>query len=328
MDDMDKDHWRNETVAFLAVASIKGVGFWTMHQLAGLGIGFKKLLKDYPFKEIQRLLKVSLPGEEQWELEKKSLWLTGQATARDLAHQGIILLFPEQDAFPEKLKSINDSPRWLFVQGKAANLFSPSVAIVGTRKPSDDGIFLTRYLLSLLANQGLVTVSGLAAGIDRLVHEESLRYGIPTVAVLGNGFNVDYPKGSLDLRKTIVAQGGTIISEYLPSQKGSAETFVRRNRLQAGLAETVIPVEWKLKSGTAHTVKFAAQYRKRLINIFLPGTISEREEIAFSEQEYLARFFQAPLESSQLLNAIHGEDSPATCLTPQIDMGFNEDEND
>lgn len=325
---MDKDHWRNETVAFLAVASIKGVGFWTMHQLAGLGIGFKNILKDHPYKEIQRLLKVSLPGEERWEQEKKSLWLTGQATARDLAHQGIMLLFPEQDAFPEKLKAINDSPRWLFVQGTVANLFSPSVTIVGTRKPSDDGIFLTRYLLSLLADQGQVTVSGLATGIDRLVHEESLRFGIPTVAVLGNGFNVDYPKGSLDLRKAIVAQGGTVISEYLPSQKGSAETFVRRNRLQAGLAETVIPVEWKVKSGTAHTVKFAAQYRKRLINIYLPGTTSEREEIAFSEKEYSASFFQAPLESSRLLDAIHGEDLPITCSSNQMDMGFIEDGNE
>ncbi|PMR71732.1 DNA-processing protein DprA [Halomonas heilongjiangensis] len=324
---MNKEHWRNETVGFLAVASIKGVGFWTMHHLAGLGIGFKNLLKDTPYQEMQKLLKVSLPDEEQWEEDKQALWSTGQATARDLAHQGIMLLFPEQEAFPDKLKAISDPPRWLFVQGSIASLFSPSVAIVGTRKPSDDGIFLTRYLLSLLANQGVVTVSGLATGIDRVVHDESLRYGIPTVAVLGNGFNVDYPKGSLDLRKSIVAQGGTVVSEYLPSQKGSAETFVRRNRLQAGLAETVIPVEWKVKSGTAHTVKFSSQYGKRLVNIYLPGTTSVREEISFSEKEYSASSFQVPLESSRLLDVIHGEDCSIYSPT-QMDMSFSGDEND
>lgn len=325
---MDKEHWRNETVAFLAVASIRGVGFWTMHHLAGLGIGFKDFLKETPYQEMQKLLKVSLPDEEQWEEDKKALWSTGQATARDLAHQGIMLLFPEQDAFPEKLKAINDPPRWLFVKGSVANLFSSSIAIVGTRKPSDDGIFLTRYLLSLLADQGIVTVSGLATGIDRLVHEESLRYDIPTVAVLGNGFDVDYPKGSLDLRKSIVAQGGTVVSEYLPSQKGSAETFVRRNRLQAGLSETVIPVEWKVKSGTAHTVKFASQYGKRLVNIYLPGTLSEREEIAFSEKEYSASSLMVPLESSLLLDFLHGENLPETCSPVQMDMSFSGDAND
>lgn len=325
---MDKDHWRNETVAFLAIASIKGVGFWTMHQLAGLGVGYKNFLKDTSYQEIQKLLKVSLPDEGRWEKDKQALWLTGQATARDLAHQGIMLLFPEQDAFPEKLKAISDPPRWLFVQGSIANFFSPSAAIVGTRKPSDDGVFLTRYLLSLLADQGLVTISGLATGIDRLVHEESLRYGIPTVAVLGNGFNVDYPKDSLGLRKTIVAQGGTVITEYLPSQKGSAETFVRRNRLQAGLADIVIPVEWKVKSGTAHTVKFASQYGKRLVNIYLPGTTSEREEIAFSEKEYLASSYQVPLESPFLLDVIHGKECPSPYSPTQIDMSFSEDAND
>ncbi|WP_197566623.1 DNA-processing protein DprA [Billgrantia diversa] len=325
---MDKEHWRNETVAFLAVASIKGVGFWTMHQIAGLGTGFKNLLKDAPYNEIQKVLRVSLPEEDQWEQEKKSLWSTGQAIARDLAHQGIMLLFPEQETFPEKLKYINAPPRWLFVKGSIANLSSPSTAIVGTRKPSSDGDFLTRYLLSLLAGQGVVTVSGLAAGIDRLVHEESIRYGIPTVAVLGNGFDVDYPKGSIDLRNAIVAQGGTVVSEYLPSQKGSAETFVRRNRLQAGLAETLIPVEWKVKSGTAHTVRFAFQYGKCLINIYLPGTRTEREEIAFSENEYLAISLQVPLESSRILDIIQGGSNLTLSSPKQMDMGFNEEEND
>lgn len=325
---MDKAHWRNQAVAFLALASIKGVGFWTMHKLAGLGYNFKSLLKDSSQQELQQLLKVKLPDKENWEQEKKFIWSVGQSTARDLAHQGIKLIFPEQDVFPTKLKAIHDAPRWLFVQGSIENLFSLSVAVVGTRKPSEDGCFLTKYVLALLSDQGLVTVSGLAAGIDRIVHEESLRYGISNVAVLGNGFNIDYPKGSIETRKAIVMAGGTVISEYLPSQVGNAETFVRRNRLQAGLAETVIPVEWRIKSGTAHTVRYASNYGSSLINVYLPGSMPYRDEILFSEKKYSAISFMVPQETLSLLEAMRKKGKVIITSPSQISMTFSEDEND
>ncbi|WP_195743705.1 DNA-processing protein DprA, partial [Pseudomonas syringae] len=139
---------------------------------------------------------------------------------------------------------------WLFVQGQMANLHKQSVTVVGTRKPSEDGIFLTRFLLAALAIRSCPTVSGLAAGIDQVVHTESIRYGIPTVAVLGTGILQNYPKGSEKLREEIVNSGGTIVTEYLPTQSYSAENFVRRNRLQAGLGEILFPTEWSIKSGT------------------------------------------------------------------------------
>lgn len=112
------------------------------------------------------------------------------------------------------------------------------------------------------AGKDVVTVSGLATGIDQIAHIESLRYGIPTVAVLGNGMFVEYPSGSGRLKHQILASGGTIVSEYLPNQSYSSENFVRRNRIQAALCDTLVPVEWMIKSGTAHTVNFAIDYVK------------------------------------------------------------------
>src|SRR3546814_15118525 len=75
--------------------------------------------------------------------------------------------------------------------------------------------------------------SGLAAGIDQLAHEHSLRAGVPTIAVLGTGMLEDYPKGAGRLRDHILGTGGTIVSEYLPMASYSAENFVQRNRLKA-----------------------------------------------------------------------------------------------
>ena len=321
---MDKSYWLNETIGFLSLASIRGVGFWTMHSIADSGYSFKEILKSSSRNDLCKILKINLSNEEDWEGYKKKLWDEGQLLARELAHHGVMLVFPQQEAFPEKLKNINDPPRWIFIQGKVGNLFSRSVAIVGSRKPSQDGVFLTKYIVSLISNSELVSVSGLAMGIDRLVHEESLRYGVPTVAVLGNGFKVDYPKGSYDLRSDIIASGGTVISEYLPFQTGSSETFVRRNRLQAALSETVVPVEWKIKSGTAHTVSYAYNYKKSIVNLYLPKSYEQREELQFSERKYNAWSFEVPFHGSDILSFMKGESVPEKVQAKQMDLGLGD----
>jgi hypothetical protein len=91
-----------------------------------------------------------------------------------------------------------------------------------------------------------------------LAHEHSLRAGVPTIAVLGTGILDEYPKGSAIMRERIIADGGTIVTEYLPHISYSAKNFVQRNRLQAALGQVLIPVEWSRRSGTAHTVRFAS----------------------------------------------------------------------
>lgn len=301
----DTEYWKNEVVGFLALASIKGVGYWTMRRLSESGIGFKDLLKTSEASQLERLLRVSLAQEvDTWEQYQQQLWEKGLKSAREIGKRYIRLIFKEQTDFPDKLRDIDDAPHWIFVQGNLRVLHQKSVAIVGTRRPSDDGIFLTKYAVAALSNLKLSTISGLASGIDQAAHTESIRYGIPTVAVLGNGIYQDFPKGSEELRETIIKSGGAIVTEYLPHQTYSAENFVRRNRIQAALCDTLIPVEWKIKSGTAHTVEYAYKYRRKIANIFLPKTAALRPELEFSENRRGALSFEVPVSTTSLLNYI------------------------
>lgn len=294
----DKEFWRNERVAFLALTTVTGIGFWSLHKIAQANYGFKEALRAPDMAGVGKSLAAAgydgEPGQE-------SLWSEGIALARTLTGLGVRLVFKAEAEFPEKLRAIPDAPEWIFIQGLPENLTKPSVAIVGTRKPSDDGLFLTKYVLGVLASIGCVTVSGLALGIDQAAHTSSIRYSLPTVAVLGTGILQNYPKGSNELRDAIVKAGGSIVSEYLPTQSYSAENFVRRNRIQAALCDILIPSEWSIKSGTAHTVKYASKYGKKIINVFLPGTQNSRPEIPFSAAEYRASWYEVPTKTENLI---------------------------
>jgi DNA processing protein len=315
-------HWRNEAIAFLALASIKGVGYWKMRSIYQERSSFWELIKTGSPEEFERLSSVKFAVDQHsiWEQYKADLWAAGVEAWKALRADGISLIFNAQPEFPQTLAAIPDPPYWLFVQGEILNLHTKAVAIVGTRKPTDDGIFLAKYVVAAIANRAWPTVSGLALGIDQVVHEQSLRFGIPTIAVLGTGINQHYPRGSALLRAEIVRKGGTIITEYLPDQSYSSENFVRRNRLQAGLCDTLVPVEWKIKSGTAHTVEFAYKYGKKIANVFLPQTYDRRPEIRFAESAYGAVACEAPQMTSLLLQFVEEDQAPSAETQVQLDL--------
>ncbi|MEE5042942.1 DNA-processing protein DprA [Pseudomonas alliivorans] len=297
----DRGYWRHERIAFLALSTLKGVGFRTLYKISKSGISFSAALRDPIAAGLEKFM-LEFPAGD-FESQKK-LWELGVAEAKKLGNLKISLMFIKELRFPQKLAVIHDNPEWLFVQGNIDNLYMPAVSIVGTRKPSDDGIFLTKFVVSALAHHKCVTVSGLALGIDQTAHVESMRYGIPTVAVLGTGILENYPRGSEALRGKILDEGGTIITEYLPSQSYSAENFVRRNRLQAALADLLIPAEWQIKSGTAHTVKFASQYGKKIVNLHLPMSRELKPELSFSEDAYGALCLEIPKDTQFLAGLI------------------------
>lgn len=298
--DTQTEYWKNETVAFLALTSIKGVSYWTLRKIAESKIGFKELLKANDSKQLKSFLRVGLSADEDWLDVQQGLWSQGIIKARELAKKGIKLVFMDHPSFPDSLRRIPEPPYWIFVQGSLDNLNKKSVAIVGTRAPTDDGIFLAKLVIAGMVGKNIPTVSGLASGIDQIAHIESIRFGIPTIAVLGNGILREYPKGSNLLKEQIIAQGGTVLTEYLPEQSYSAENFVRRNRIQAALCDTLIPVQWKMKSGTAHTVEYSYKYGKKIVNLYLPLTYELRPELEFSEKNRAAVNFEVP---SELQNA-------------------------
>lgn len=297
----NRDYWRNEKIAFLALSSLKGIGFWTLYKLAKTGVSFKEVLRSPEGKLLDKLYAIEVGAAPLIE-QQDALWQAGLRLARSLYADDIKLIFKDEAAFPEKLRCIPDAPYWIFVQGDLSNLSSKSVAVVGTRQPSDDGVLLSKFVLAALEKLKCVTVSGLALGVDQLAHIGSLRYGLKTVAVLGTGILENYPRGSEMLRRKILDSGGSIVTEYLPQQSYSAENFIRRNRLQAALCDLLIPVEWSTKSGTAHTVRFAAKYGKGILNVYMPLTYDAKPELAFSENQLGAISIEIPSEYSAFMN--------------------------
>lgn len=187
--------------------------------------------------------------------------------AAAFARARISVVFRDSPEYPEKLRKAN-GPRWLFVQGNLELLSRhAAVAVVGTRTPSPAGIETARELASQLAGDGFVVISGLADGIDAEVHTAVVDCAGETIAVLGNGLNVEFPAGSSELRRRILQTGGAVVTEYLWNERYSKSSFVERNRIQAALSGAVFPVECKRKSGTAHTIRFATELKRPVAGV-------------------------------------------------------------
>ncbi|MBG3011590.1 DNA-processing protein DprA [Proteus faecis] len=327
----ENDYWKAETVAFLALQSMHGVGFKTLYKIAAQKISFRKLIKTGDIKHFEKMLRLKLDdsikeSNESWMQFKLELWNKGLELARDYIKKNIYIFFYDQDLFPQQLKNMPEPPMWLFVEGNYSMLHQPSVAIVGSRQATEDGLWLTKYIVAAMANQGLVSVSGLADGIDQKAHIESIQFNVPTIAVLGTGIDSNYPRGSEYLRTKIVAHGGAIVTEYLIGQHYSAHNFIRRNRIQASLAQITVPVEWKIKSGTAHTVNFTKDYGRFLVMPYLYQSDSENAEIKAVTTYKRGRIFHIPHQSSELIKFLKQpeENQPSSVQDKQgqLSMGF------
>jgi len=255
-----------DKLAFLALGSIRGVGYWTLFNMARARVSFSSFVNIEDGAEATHQLKQfgarigNKPGD--WRKVRSLALERAIKIASELEHLSTKIVFSNSDEFPPSLRDLNDAPQWLFIQGNSEILHRPSITAVGTREPSPDGLWLANFVGANLGIWNAPTVSGLALGIDQMIHVWSLRNGTPTTAFLGTGIFSDYPKGSAALRMKILSDGGAIVTEYLPNDTYSAENFVRRNRLQAALGRVLIPVEWSTKSGTSHTVRYAASLNR------------------------------------------------------------------
>jgi|SRR5579872_1474008 len=181
---------------------------------------------------------------------------------------GIELLLDTDEQYPQRLKEMQDRPRWLFVKGNLEVLNSERlITVVGSRQPSQSGVDLTKRIVSTLVKRGFVLVSGLAEGIDAEVHRETVELKGQTIAVLGTGIFNDFPASTSSLRGPIVQNAGAIITEYFPKEHYSKQKFIQRNRIQAALSNVTVPVEASVPSGTLHTIRFAKQYGRMVLGV-------------------------------------------------------------
>ena len=174
--------------------------------------------------------------------------------------------------YPELLKQIYDPPKCLYVMGNLEILNTPSIAIVGCREASEYGKKAATYFSYNLAKQGITIVSGLAKGIDSYSHIGALQAKGKTIAIIGSGLDIIYPKENEQLAKKIIEQGGAIISEYPLGTRPTQDHFPARNRIISGLSKAVLVVEAKEKSGSLITADFAMEQGKEVYAV--PGNIN------------------------------------------------------
>jgi DNA processing protein len=196
--------------------------------------------------------------------------------------------------FPPLVAQLHDPPTRLFLRGEDADLLTrPSVAIVGARSCSPYGAQVARTLARELAGAGLVVVSGLARGVDAEAHRGALEAGGATVAVLGCGIDVDYPRRHAELARRIAATG-LVVSEYPPGTEPAPWRFPARNRIIAALCAATVVVEARERSGALITADFALELGREVFAV--PGEITAGLSAGTNR---LIRQGAAPLLSSE-----------------------------
>ena len=184
-------------------------------------------------------------------------------------------IFYGEERYPRLLSDITDPPKQIYFRGNLSVLDSPLISMVGTRKSTQWGRSEARRMVRFCSKYGISTVSGLAFGIDSLVHRESLKCGIPTVAILPTGIgrsNIT-PKGHIELADKIVEGGGLLLSEVEVGVDDTPEgkyLYIMRNRIIAAISKTTVIVEAPIESGSLSTAGFASQYNRNLV-VCLPG---------------------------------------------------------
>ena len=174
--------------------------------------------------------------------------------------------------YPIKLKNIDDPALVLYAIGDVSLLNKKSISIVGTRNPTTYGKLVCEKFTRELSESGLVTISGLAYGIDTLVAKATLDAGGKTIAVLAGGLDSIYPASNKGLADKIVEKGGLLISEYRPHIKPVQYAFINRNRIVSALGLGTLIIEAAKTSGTMSTAKHALEQGRELFVV--PGNIN------------------------------------------------------
>ena len=241
---------------------------------------------------------------------------------------------PDESDYLKVLITIAKSPKKLHYVGHLPGSRMPSVAVVGTRRPSAYGKEVTHRLSFDLAKRGVVIVSGLALGVDAIAHQATLEAGGHTIAVLGNPLPDISPRTNRAIAESIIATGGAIISEYPPGSRVYPSNFLERNRIVAGLSDAILITEATARSGTLNTAARALEQGKEVFVV--PGNITsplsvgcnsllkQGARVATSYEDILAVIAPEDLEPNTLLPL--GQNALETTIITHISQGIRDGE--
>lgn len=182
----------------------------------------------------------------------------------DYEARGVRCLTVLDSDYPDNLRRIYNKPPFLFVKGTLVESDRKAVAIVGTRKASNEGLKRASQLARELAARGVTVLSGLASGIDTSAHTGSLEAGGRTIAVIGTGIDRVYPRENVALAER-VATSGAVVSQFWPDAPPTRYSFPMRNVVMSGMGVGTVVIEASYTSGAKMQARLALDHQKRLL---------------------------------------------------------------
>jgi DNA processing protein len=259
-----------ETISGLALALTPGLG----------PSRIRKLIEH--FGTAERMLQASLTELEATGIRAISAQAVATGKSAELAQDELAkavqakarIISLSDPEYPPRLKEIYDPPVILYVKGDVELLSKPGIAMVGTRHPTPYGSGMSERLATDLAARGLVIISGMARGIDTASHRGAIAAKGKTIAVLGTGIDVMYPKENTRLAEQILALGGAVISEFPVGTSPVPQNFPIRNRIISGMSAGVLVVEAAEYSGTRITSRCALEQNRDVYAV--PGNVTNK----------------------------------------------------
>mgnify|MGYP000993433382 FL=1 len=197
--------------------------------------------------------------------DKLSLYkIEAEKIVKNCEEKSIKIFYYSYENYPKNLMDIKESPYVIFVKGNLpSNVeLEKSFAVVGTRKPSKEGIDFARDVGQYLSRNNIYNISGLALGIDTEGHNMSLQ---KTGAILGQGLDLEiYPRENVKLAEMILENNGFLLSELIPQTEISLFSLIKRDRLQSALTSGIIIAETGIKGGTVNTFKYAREQKRKI----------------------------------------------------------------
>lgn len=266
---MNREEWRErENIYACWLCNFPGIGSRQIHRLIELCGGAEAAY----FADREKWEQALSPGQVRSLVEYTAGWRP-EAEYYKMAEEGIRLVTIRDEAYPERLREIPDPPYGLFLRGKLPKEDCPAVAVIGARECSEYGKYVAAKLGEALGRRGVTIISGMAKGIDGISQGAALEAGGYSLGVLGSGVDICYPAQNRALYDNLV-RAGAVLSAFPIGTPARAQNFPPRNRIVSGLADAVIVVEARVKSGTLITVDMALEQGREVYVV--PGRVTDR----------------------------------------------------
>jgi len=271
-----------DQVALLAMCRVPGVSWHFVAREAQRPGGMERLRAGYATEDSGDATKsLTALASANGDLGERQRTVDAMLAAAEA--DGIQLTTVLDEDYPVNLRTIYNLPPFLFYRGTLRPDDALSVAVVGTRQASAEGLSRTERMVRLLVDAGVTVLSGLAVGIDTAAHRACLDAGGRTIAVLGSGIRRVYPAQNEALAERI-AEHGTVVSQFWPDTHPASYTFPRRNVVTSGMSQGTVVIEASATSGAKMQARFAIEHGKQ---VFLLHSL-------VTEREWARRYLQRP----------------------------------